>query len=567
MKKIFGIDLGTTYSSIAYVDEFGKPVIIPNMEGQTVTPSVVFFDGNDIVVGDVAKESAKLYPDEVVSFIKRSMGEPNYLYEHNSKTYRAEEISSYIIKKVIQDAEHHLADKITDVVITCPAYFGINEREATKLAGEIAGYKVHQILNEPTAAAIAYGAVEPDKEKVVLVYDLGGGTFDITMIHIQPESIEVICTGGDHNLGGKDWDDRIVTYLVQEYQNQTGSQEDILEDPDTWQDLQLSSEKAKKMLTQRDKVPVYVTYSGERIKVDLTREKFEEITQDLLERTITFTHNMLQEADKKGYDHFDEIVFVGGSTRMPQVKKRIVEEFKVDPRVFEPDEAVSKGAAIYGWKLAINDALIQRIAAKKQKTYEAIQELIEQTDAVDISKVVELSESDMKAIQNELAEEINYTLSAAPIHMKKATTPVKVRDVSSKSFGVVVKKPNQEEIVYNLILRNTTLPVDTSKTFYTGVANQETVLIRIMENESSALTIPTEVSIEIGTAILDLPNGLPSDLPIEINFKLNREGRLSISAVETKENRSVIVNIQTTSVIQGKDLEDAKERVRDLFIR
>ena len=176
MKKVFGIDLGTTYSSIAYVDEYGKPVIMPNAENQHLTPSVVFFDEGNIVVGDVAKESSKIYPDEVVSFVKRSMGEPNFLFEYDSKAYRAEEISSYVIRKVVQDAEQNLGEKITDVVITCPAYFGINEREATKKAGEIAGYNVRQIINEPTAAAIAYGTVESSERKTVLVYDLGGGT-------------------------------------------------------------------------------------------------------------------------------------------------------------------------------------------------------------------------------------------------------------------------------------------------------------------------------------------------------------------------------------------------------
>ncbi|MFO7838984.1 MAG: Hsp70 family protein, partial [Desulfosalsimonadaceae bacterium] len=214
-KRIFGIDLGTTYSSAAYVDEFGKAVIIPNAENERITPSVVFFDGDAVVVGDVAKESAKLYPNEVVSFVKRSMGEPNFVFEYNNEEYRAEELSAYILKKLAQDAAQYLGETVEDVVITCPAYFGINEREATRKAGEIAGFNVRQIINEPTAAAIAYGTLDTTDNRVVLVYDLGGGTFDITMIDIRKDSVEVVCTGGDHNLGGKDWDDRIVTYMVE----------------------------------------------------------------------------------------------------------------------------------------------------------------------------------------------------------------------------------------------------------------------------------------------------------------------------------------------------------------
>jgi molecular chaperone DnaK (HSP70) len=158
LKRIFGIDLGTTYSSIAYVDEYGKAVILPNAENQRVTPSVVFFDGDSIVVGEIAKECSKLYPNEVVSFIKRSMGESDFIYEYKKRAYRPEEISSYVLRKLAQDAETSLGEKVTDVVITCPAYFGINEREATRVAGEIAGFNVRQIINEPTAAAIAYGA-------------------------------------------------------------------------------------------------------------------------------------------------------------------------------------------------------------------------------------------------------------------------------------------------------------------------------------------------------------------------------------------------------------------------
>jgi molecular chaperone DnaK len=340
---------------------------LPNAENQRVTPSVVFFDGDSIVVGEVAKECSKLYPNEVVSFIKRSMGEPDYIFEYKKRAYRPEEISSYILRKLAQDAETSLGEKVTDVVITCPAYFGINEREATRVAGEIAGFSVRQIINEPTAAAIAYGAAEPSEKKVVLVYDLGGGTFDITMIEIRIDSIEVICTGGDHNLGGKDWDDRIVTYLVQEFQKVVGTDEDILEDPDTWQDLQLSAERSKKVLSQRDITPISITHGGERVKVILERQKFEEITQDLLERTIVFTQEMLQEAKAKGYNDFDEIILVGGATRMPQIPRRLKEELGMETKLFDPDEAVAKGAAIYGWKLSLNDGLAKRIAEKASK--------------------------------------------------------------------------------------------------------------------------------------------------------------------------------------------------------
>ena len=554
MKKVFGIDLGTTYSSIAYVDEYGKPVIMPNAENQHLTPSVVFFDEGNIVVGDVAKESSKIYPDEVVSFVKRSMGEPNFLFEYDSKAYRAEEISSYIIRKVVQDAEQNLGEKITDVVITCPAYFGINEREATKKAGEIAGYNVRQIINEPTAAAIAYGTVESSERKTVLVYDLGGGTFDITMIDIKPDAIEVICTGGDHNLGGKDWDDRIVSFLVEEFRNETNIEEDILDDPDTCQELQLSAEKAKKVLSQREKTPIAITHGGERVKVEIERKKFEEITADLLERTISFTHEMLEEARKKGYDKFDEIILVGGATRMPLVITRIKEEFSIEPKSFDPDESVAKGAAIYGCKLALNDGLIKKISENTGKKIDTFGDIIELTDAVDVTP------AQIQEAARQVADETGYTLTAVE------RSVVRVKNVTSKSFGVIVRNRQNEELVFNLITRNTSVPVNTKKAFYTGIADQETVLIRIMENETSETTVPPQHAIEIGTAVLDLPDGLPADLPVEITFNLDMEGCLQINAVETFESRAVDVTLNTCAVINGQELEEAKVRCKSLFI-
>lgn len=549
-KKIFGIDLGTTYSSIAVVDEYGKPVVTPNSDNQHITPSVVFFDGENIVVGDVAKENSKIYPNDVVSFVKRSMGEPDFLFEHNGKTFRAEEISSFIIRKMVQDAEQSLGEKITDIVITCPAYFGINEREATRRAGEIAGYNVRQIINEPTSAAIAYGFLESAAEKVVLVYDLGGGTFDITMIDIQSNAIEVICTGGDHNLGGKDWDDRIVAYLLQEFQNSTKVEEDILEDPDTCQDLLLSAEKAKKVLSQRDKTPVLITHGGERVKVMLERKKFEEITQDLLERTVALTYEMLEEAKKKGYWNYDEIILVGGSSRMPQVSIRIKQEFSMTPKIFDPDEAVAKGAAIYGWKLALNEGMKKKAAAKAGKTVEQLEEAPE----ADIENVLD-------EVEQLVAEDTGYSL--ADVQRSR----IKIKNVTSKSFGIIAHDSNDQEVVFNLILKNTDVPSNITKTFGTAIDDQEAVSIQIMENESSETIAPPEQALVIGTAVLNLPPGLSADTPIDITFKMNEEGRLEITAVEpTASRRTVRAIMKTTSVIQDDEMKMAKARGKEMTV-
>jgi len=547
LKKVFGIDLGTTYSCIAYVDEFGKPVVLPNSENDRVTPSVVFFDGDEIIVGEVAKENSKIYPDDVVSFVKRAMGDEFYLFTHRGKEYKPEEISSLILRKLVKDASEYLGEEIKDVVITCPAYFGINEREATRNAGIIAGLNVKQIINEPTAAAINYG-MEKGEDKVVLVYDLGGGTFDITMIDVSNSEIKVVVTGGDHNLGGKDWDDAIIRFLVSQFATETGLEDDILEDPDVAQDLALQAEKAKQILSTRDKAPIVVSYAGHRVKVILTREKFETITSDLLERTISLTNEMLSEAKKKGYEKFDEFLLVGGSSRMPQVMRRVKEEFpQIEPKLFDPDEAVAKGAALYGWKLSIGEELVEKIAKQTGKKAEEIE-----VEKVEESIIEEASQS--------LADTLGLTLGA----VKKAS--VRIKNVTSKSFGIVAYK-NDQEVLYNIILKNDEVPKEVKQRFGTKEANQESVEIKIMENElTEQLVEDLSLCAEIGVAELKLPPNLPYDSPIEVTFSLNEEGRLTIEALEVTDNRKIVVTIETGSIMTEEEVEKAKEKSKGLVV-
>ena len=353
-KRVYGIDLGTTYSAIAYVDEHGKPVIIANQESERITPSVVLFDGNNIIVGNTAKESAKVEPHRVVSRIKQHMGDPNFVFEYEGQSFSPEDISSFILRKVVGDAEIALGEPITDVVITCPAYFGTAEREATANAGRLAGLNVRAILNEPTAGAIAYG-LEQGEDQVVLVYDLGGGTFDITMIEIKDRLDPGDLHRRRSRLGGVLWDEAVVMYLAEQFQAQTGEASDPLDDPEVLNDLFLQAERGKKTLTQRDKAPFRVTHAGQQARVELDRAKFEEITRHLLDRTIELTHEMLADARDKGYTRFDKIIMVGGATRMPQVRNRLVGEFNVEPELYDPDEAVAKGASLYALKESLLD--------------------------------------------------------------------------------------------------------------------------------------------------------------------------------------------------------------------
>ena len=284
------------------------------------------------------------------------MGDPDAAFEIDGKSYRPEEVSSFVLKRLVKDASEALGQPITDAVITVPAYFGENQRAATEQAGKIANLNVRSIINEPTAAAICYGVDQAD-DQVVLVYDLGGGTFDVTLIEIKQQNINVVCTGGDHELGGKNWDDRLINYLARCWGDQNGHPNyeiDENRDPLTANELRLEAEKRKLELSSRKGLTLMVTIEGQRTSVELTREKFDELTADLLDRTITLTRQMLDEAAKKGVTNFDRILLVGGATRMPQVKDRLQrEEFCKDIKSFDPDEAVAKGAALFAYRLEV----------------------------------------------------------------------------------------------------------------------------------------------------------------------------------------------------------------------
>ena len=540
MEQVFGIDLGTTYSCIAQVDEYGKPVVLANFENERTTPSVVFFeDDGSVIVGNEAKNMLKTDPQKVVSFIKRNMGDPNFLFIHNETQYKPEEISSFILKKLVKDASEKVGFEIKDVVITCPAYFGINEREATKIAGEIAGLNVKSIINEPTAAALTYG-IDQVQDQTVLVYDLGGGTFDITMIRVKPQAIDVVVTGGNHDLGGKNWDNALMSYFADKFKEETGIEDDIFSSPETSGDLQINAESAKKTLSQRDKTKVNVLFGTDRVTVEITKEKFNEITKDLAESTIMLTNQMLEDANKKT---FDKILLVGGSTRMPQIKEILEQNFpNTSIESFDPDESVAKGAAIYGQQLALNGELIKRLSEKLGVSEEDI-------------KLDKVSEKELKEAEQEVADKTGLTLGA----VKKART--KIGNVVSKSFGILAFVNDSEQKVVNMILKQTTVPAEISQTFSTHEANQENVEISVFENELSDNNVEISMSKEIGTGLIDgIPSNLPAGSPIQVTFKINEEGRLDIHAMEMTGKKELNLTVETTSVISGQELEEAKER-------
>ena len=343
----FGIDLGTTYSCIAYVDSSGRPTVIKNpLTNEDTTPSVVWFESADnVVVGRDAKNAAKLFSGQVVSLIKRNMGEKLEL-TYNGRNYTPESISALILKDLAKSAEQATGEPVKDVVITVPAYFGAAEREATRNAGRIAGLNVRRVVEEPVAAALHYDAVTTGADRTILVFDLGGGTFDTTVISLHGNEITVICTDGDHHLGGADWDKRIVAYLLDEFLAVNPGSE-AGDDDEFMQDLTNVAEELKKSLTTAQKRPHGMRFDGATARPELTREKLQEITADLLGQVQSITKRTLATAEEKGIDRYDEVLLVGGSTKAPAIAEMLRREFGFAPKLHEPDLAVAKGAALY----------------------------------------------------------------------------------------------------------------------------------------------------------------------------------------------------------------------------
>lgn len=354
MSKIIGIDLGTTNSCVA-VMEGGKPVVIPNSEGARTTPSVVAFTKTgERLVGEPAKRQAVTNADRTIASIKRHMG-TDYKVTIDGKSYTPQEISAMILQKLKADAESYLGEKVSDAVITVPAYFNDAQRQATKDAGKIAGLEVKRIINEPTAAALAYG-LDNDKEQKIMVYDLGGGTFDVSIIDIGEGVIEVLATNGDTHLGGDDFDNKITEWMIAEFKKQVGV--DLGNDKMALQRLKEAAEKAKKELSTATTTEInlpFITATAEgpqHLAMTLTRAKFDELTADLIERTVIPVQNAMRDAGITNAD-LGKVLLVGGSTRMLNAQEKVKQLTGMEPsKTLNPDECVAIGAAVQGGKLA-----------------------------------------------------------------------------------------------------------------------------------------------------------------------------------------------------------------------
>jgi molecular chaperone DnaK (HSP70) len=475
------------------------------------------------------------------------MGHSEFSFELDGKSYKPEEVSSYILRKLVSDASAKTGEEITDVVITCPAYFGINERKATENAGKLAGLNVRHILNEPTAAAICYGLDKKAADQVVLVYDLGGGTFDVTMIEIKGGNTQVIYTDGNHTLGGKDWDDRLVNYLAEQFISQFPDKGDPRDDPESLQAIINDAEDIKKGLSAKEKWPATVSHGGSRARAEVTRAKQEELTADLLDQTIVLTRHVLDEGKSRGYSRVAKILLVGGSSLMPCVPRRVSAEFGIEAEMFEPHLAVAKGAALVGAQILAGELIAGEVAAQKGADKDDIE-----LDKLD-TKTLEEAGRRVAAKAGNV-----YRLGGKDLAAMAMRT---YGDVTSKGFGVVAwdEGAGRDEVVY-LIHNNSRLPADITETgFGTRMANQTSVEIRVMEQAGQAESRELSDNVELVSGeIGGIPPGLPVGSPIHVTFRLAKDGTLQVTASEPSSGRNLCLEAKFEGVMSEQEVEQRK---------
>ena len=503
-EKPIGIDLGTTNSCVAWVDESGRSQMVANAEGELLTPSIVLFGDAEVVVGKEARSATTVTPDQVAEWVKRDMGQPAYSHPIHGKNLPPEVIQACILRKLKADLAGRLGPD-PKVVITVPAYFDEPRRKATADAGEMAGLRVLDIVNEPTAAALAFGETlgylsptgTPQAEMTVLVYDLGGGTFDSTLLRLAPGNVRTIATDGDVQLGGHDWDERLVDYVAESFK--TTHNLDPRQDPAAKNRLLGAVIEAKHALSARSRASIRAEYKGRTSEVQITRQQFKELTADLLERTAYTTRQLLAAAKLRWKD-VSRVLLVGGSTRMPMVSQMLEQLSGIAPdRTVNPDEAVARGAALYAGYLLAKEG-----RGGPEATFE-------------------------------------------------------VTNVNAHSLGVEgIDRQTLRKTNVVLIPRNTPLPAKFTERFSTKSEEQRSIVVQVLEGESS---LPAECTPVGRTVVRGLPGGLPKGWPIEVTFEYGANGRLSVRAAVPGTHQDAGLELQRAAGLSDQKIDRWKHPV------
>lgn len=492
-----GIDLGTTFSAVARIDPAtGKPQVIKNSFDSATTPSVLCFERNgNVLFGEDAKNMQAVGDTNAVAFFKRSMGKDMFSVEILGRTYTATDFSAILLKKLKEEAEQQIGEKIDAAVITVPAYFTHKERSATIEAGKRAGLDVIAIINEPTAAAFAYGLNEKAGEQTVMIYDLGGGTFDVTLAKINRDEINILGSDGDHELGGKDWDDCIARYLANEFSEKYG--EDISEDPEMIASLLVTAENVKKQLTSRDSVTVPINYKDVRGSIEITEETFESISQFLIGTTKDVTERLLNSVGI-GWSQIDGVILVGGSTRMRMIHNYVKEMSGKEPLSgVNVDEAVALGAAIRA-------------------------NITEKGEVVPtISGVFKRKSTGGIAIQGAKA----------------------VNDVTAHSLGMISISPDGEEYINSIIIKkNTRIPASNTKPFaFKTRAKDNELEVYVLQGEYRR---PLDNTIINKYVITQIERTSPPNTVIEVTYEYTANGVIQVSAMQKETKKKLPIRIE-----------------------
>jgi molecular chaperone DnaK len=523
--NLVGIDLGTTFSAIATLDDHGHPFTVPNCDNDMLTPSaVLLLEDGSAVVGQPALDVALEQPDRVATLMKRRMGEKDYGHPVSGRTFRPETLSAILLRKLVQDAELRIGP-IQKAVITVPAYFDDTRRKATKDAGRIAGLEVLDILDEPTAAALAYsfqpprplhGATAqapllPNEQRTVLVYDLGGGTFDVTLVRLSKQRFQTLAIEGDVRLGGKDWDDRVVNFVADKFLAQHGS--DPRKDPQSLANLRATAERAKRTLSRLPHATVTCTHGGQVLTVPLSRAEFENLTRDLLVRTRLTTQQVLRQAGLT-WEQVDRVLLVGGSTHMPMTGQMLNELTGKPPdNSLAVSEVVARGAALHAGIVAAH------------------------------------------------SREDDHLLNP---EAKELLEPVVEINVNAHSLGVEIRDSSDVRVNDILIPKNTQLPCASSRIYSTKVENQQRVRVKVLQGDARE----ADACIPIGECWIEgLPPSLPKNSPVQVRCGVASNGLIDVLALDMTSGRMARTMIHRSSGLSDQEIACEAEWLRGLHIQ